>query len=233
MRRSPGSRSILDHLPGHRGGAVPGGGRLARLPEQADFGDRDQARDRPSGRPARLNLCRDARRCPHRDGRAPGPGTDEERNGRVVPADRDREPGSWRKALVGSFVGDLTSEAAHRCSHRRLPEAVESCLVDGCFCGGDMSPPQLRGRVIIDVIAVRRARFRRGAPAEGRARGRAGCGWSGSRPQAVILARDKALAEPAEAQAAVLSLKDAIIRRSEKYGPAPGRARCRRAPPGC
>jgi hypothetical protein len=39
------------------------------------------------------------------------------------------------------------------------------------------------------VIAVRRARIRRGMPAEGRARGRAGCRWSGSRPQAVIPAR--------------------------------------------
>ena len=37
---------------------------------------------------------------------------------------------------------------------------------------------------MIGVIAVRRARIRRGAPAEGRARGRAGCGSSGSRIQA-------------------------------------------------
>ncbi len=74
-----------------------------------------------------------------------------------------------------------------RRTERRLSEAVdESCLVDGHFCGEDMTPPQLRGGGITGVIAVRRARIRRGAPAEGRARGRAGRRWSGSRPQAVI-----------------------------------------------
>ena len=56
----------------------------------------------------------------------------------------------------------------------RLSDAVdESRLVDGPFCGGDMSPPQRGAGVMTGVIAVRRARMRRGTPAEGRARGRA------------------------------------------------------------
>ena len=60
-------------------------------------------------------------------------------------------------------------------TERRLSEAVdESCLVDEHFCGEDMSPPQLRGGGMTGVIAVRRARIRRGAPAEGRACGRPG-----------------------------------------------------------
>ena len=45
-------------------------------------------------------------------------------------------------------------------AERRLSEAVdESRLVDGHFCGEDMSPPQLRGGVMTGVSAVRRARF--------------------------------------------------------------------------
>ena len=41
-----------------------------------------------------------------------------------------------------------------RRTERRLSEAVrESCLVDGHFCGEDMSPPQLREGDMTGVIA--------------------------------------------------------------------------------
>jgi hypothetical protein len=43
---------------------------------------------------------------------------------------------------------------------RRLSKAVaESCLVDGHFCGEDMSPPQLREGSMTGVIAVRHAAY--------------------------------------------------------------------------
>jgi hypothetical protein len=83
---------------------------------------------------------------------------------------------------------DLPSKScwSHSYAERRLSEAVrESCLVDGRFCGEDMSPPQLREGGMTSIIAAGRACIRRDAPAEGRARGRPGRGRSGSRPQAV------------------------------------------------
>jgi hypothetical protein len=57
-----------------------------------------------------------------------------------------------------------------RRTDRRLSEAVwGSCLVDGHFCGEDVSPPQLREGGMTGIIAVRRACIRRDASAESRA----------------------------------------------------------------
>ena len=105
----------------------------------------------------------------------------------TVPAEGEFPAAEARTELPVARAREHGKAAMTTRPERRLSEAAgESYLVDGHFCGEDMSPPQLRGRGMIGVIAVRRARMRRGAPAEGRARGRAGRGWSGSRPQAVI-----------------------------------------------
>ena len=62
----------LDHLPGHRLGTSDGRIRLVRIPEQAGFGKRDQARGRAPGGPAALTADRMPLRCAEKKGAVMG-----------------------------------------------------------------------------------------------------------------------------------------------------------------
>ena len=83
-----------------------------------------------------------------------------------------------------------------------------------------MSPPQLRGKVIISVITIRRARLRRGAPAEGRARGRAGRGAVPGRRRVTRRGRVSSRWPTASVQAAAAAAATAPP--GQRRAPAPG-----------